>query len=79
MMSEKIGITAGKIWHYLKSNGETSYADLKKKVVGRKVSMPDTIVSSAIGWLAREGKLSINEHGRGKGYRLTLSLAGSGA
>lgn len=73
-LSDKIGALAGKIWHYLSSNGEVSYAVLRKEVVGKEFPMPDVALSCALGWLAREKKLQFAESGTGRGYRIRISL-----
>ncbi|HUT52232.1 MAG TPA: winged helix-turn-helix domain-containing protein [bacterium] len=53
-MVNKIGDNAGKVWHYLKVNGQCSF---NKLVKGAKLK--DREADRAIGWLAREGKLKI--------------------
>jgi len=73
-MEEKIGAMAGKVWEYLTSEGEVSYAILRKTLTSKNTPMPDVILSGAIGWLAREGKLRMSESGRGRGYRIRVSL-----
>lgn len=57
---EQIGSAAGVIWHALESKGELSQTDLREQV---GVSPP--IFDWAIGWLAREHKVVINQT---KGY-----------
>jgi len=52
--SEDIGQMAGAVWHALNTRGERSLAQLKKEV-NAKVPLFDW----AIGWLAREDKISI--------------------
>ena len=58
---EQIGQTAGDVWHVLHENGPLSVAKLVKSV-----DAPREIVQQAIGWLAREGKISIEEEGRSR-------------
>lgn len=55
----KIGVTAGAIWHLLDSKGPLKLPQLVKKV-----SEPRDTVMQALGWLAREGKIEIQEKGR---------------
>ena len=52
-MSDTIGAAAGKIWEYLDENGTTSVSKVTKET---GVSKNDA--QRAIGWLAKEGKLS---------------------
>jgi len=54
-----IGETAGVVWTILNENGPLSMAKLVKKVGG-----PRDVVMQALGWLAREDKISIEEDGR---------------
>jgi hypothetical protein len=51
-----IGETAGQVWSYLQSNGESSLSALEKGV-----NAPKAMVSMAVGWLAREGKIDIKD------------------
>ncbi len=55
MNTELIGTTAGKVWHALDVKGEMSVSALKKAIGG------DSMVDYAIGWLAREGKVSFRK------------------
>ncbi len=56
---EQIGATAGAIWHLLAEEGPTSVTKLAKAV-----GQPRDTVMMALGWLAREDKISIAEEGR---------------
>lgn len=56
--TDLIGDTAGKVWHSL-SSGPQTLAALKKSV-----DAPGEVVLTALGWLAREGKLSFETNGR---------------
>lgn len=58
---DRIGAVAGVVWHALNRNGPTSPAQLTKQIAA-----PRDVVMQAIGWLAREGKLEIEEKGRRK-------------
>jgi hypothetical protein len=72
---ELIGETAGDIWHMLEKNGPMSVTKL-----GKKVAAPRDVVLQAIGWLARENKVAIEESGRTKVISLSeMSLRDSGS
>ncbi|WP_198470042.1 winged helix-turn-helix domain-containing protein [Acetomicrobium sp. S15 = DSM 107314] len=58
--TEEIGKTAGLVWDYLEENGRSSINALYKNL---RVSK--RLVDAAIGWLAREGKLSFSHEQRG--------------
>jgi hypothetical protein len=57
----QIGETAGMIWHCLHEHGTLSQAKLV-----RSVDAPRDVVMQAIGWLAREDKITIEENGRSR-------------
>jgi len=52
MIKAQIGINAGKIWQFLDQNGESSISEIR-----RALSMKNTDVRMALGWLARENKI----------------------
>lgn len=56
-----IGETAGAVWTILDENGPLSMTQLVKKV-----GQPRDTVMQALGWLAREDKLRIDEDGRSR-------------
>ncbi|MFW6124779.1 MAG: winged helix-turn-helix domain-containing protein [Pirellulales bacterium] len=56
-----IGDTAGKVWHYLQHNGPATMTQLAKAV-----DAPRDLVMQAVGWLAREDKIAIEEGSRSK-------------
>lgn len=62
---EAIGAAAGAVWRVLDANGPMTIAKLQKAVGGNK-----DLVQQALGWLAREDKISIDEVKRTK----TVSL-----
>ncbi|HXG53192.1 MAG TPA: winged helix-turn-helix domain-containing protein [candidate division Zixibacteria bacterium] len=64
---ETIGETAGLVWNHLHSNGESTLAGLEKAV-----KAPKPMVSMAVGWLAREGKIQVKEDRR----TVRISLTG---
>ncbi len=53
-MPERMGLTAGSIWHYLSENGDSSVAKLV-----RELPEEDKMIQRSIGWLAQEGKITI--------------------
>jgi hypothetical protein len=52
---ERVGLTAGSIWHYLTENGPTSVAKLI-----RELPEEEKIIQRSIGWLAQEGKITLD-------------------
>ncbi len=64
-MINSIGNTAGKVWKYLEEKGEANLAQLKKGV-----KADQNLILQAIGWLAREDKLLIEQKGRQITYGL---------
>jgi predicted HTH transcriptional regulator len=64
-MSYTIGEAAGKIWRYLDENGPASVSK-----VSTETGINKNDIQRAIGWLAKEDKLSIEMKGRAE----TLSL-----
>ena len=56
---EQVGETAGLVWSALSAKGPMSLPALKKQV-----RAPADSVLMAIGWLAREDKLSLQQKGR---------------
>lgn len=53
-MEAEIGTAAGLIWRYLRQHGATTLAKLKN---GTKLA--DQPLLMGLGWLAREGKLTL--------------------
>jgi hypothetical protein len=58
-MEAEIGEAAGRIYQYLDKHGATALMNLPQRV---KLRTP--IAAMAIGWLAREGKLTFVKSGR---------------
>ena len=56
---QAVGETAGRVWDCLQRNGKTALT-----VVEREVDAAPALVHMAIGWLAREGKLGLQQEGR---------------
>lgn len=57
---QQIGETAGEVWHALHDEGQP----LTLAQIAKRIEQPRDVVMQAIGWLAREGKLKIEENGR---------------
>ncbi len=57
----EIGETAGVIWRTLNATGPMSMAKLVKAT-----GQPRDTVMQALGWLAREDKITIEENGRAR-------------
>ena len=55
VIPERVGLTAGNIWHYLLENGATSVAKLV-----RELPEEEKIIQRSIGWLAQEGKITLD-------------------
>ncbi|PCH64108.1 MAG: hypothetical protein COC04_03845 [Gammaproteobacteria bacterium] len=58
-MSDLVGSAAGTVWKYLNTAGETSVSKLSKAT-----NLDSKTVQRAIGWLAKEDKLTIAIKGR---------------
>lgn len=65
-MITEIGIAAGDIWQYLDKNG-TATLDQMTKAIGKSREL----LLMSMGWLAREGHITLMPHG--KGYEATLA------
>jgi hypothetical protein len=65
-MITEIGIIAGEIWHYLDKHEQ---ATLNELVKGTK--KPKDLVLMSLGWLAREGHVSLGDEKTGYLSRLT--------
>jgi hypothetical protein len=57
--TQTIGETAGNIWQYLKDHGKSPL-----KTIEKDVDAPAGMVLMAVGWLAREGKLELQQEKR---------------
>jgi len=53
-MHDRVGLTAGAIWHYLADNGPCPVDTLIKSL-----SEESTIIQRSIGWLAQENKVAL--------------------
>ncbi|MCM1078956.1 MAG: winged helix-turn-helix domain-containing protein [Bacteroidales bacterium] len=56
MTMHEIGTNAGTIWNLLSDNNNWSYSQLQEES-----GLSDSKLNAAIGWLARENKIEINE------------------
>jgi len=54
-MPERVDLTAGKIWHYLSENDAAPVAKLV-----RELPEEEKIIQRSIGWLAQEGKITLD-------------------
>ena len=66
-MITEIGITAGDIWNYLDKNGSASLSTLVKKI-----AKPRDLLLMSLGWLAREGHVTLVPQSRDD-YQATLT------
>lgn len=70
MNIQSIGESAGIIWNLLQSESRKwDYQEIKQAT-----GLSDRIINAAIGWLAREGKLSIEENKVGRRNVLYIEL-----
>ena len=70
MNVQSIGENAGIIWRLLQSeNRKWDYLEIKKAT-----GLPDRDINASIGWLAREGKLTIDETKVGRRNVLYIEL-----
>ncbi len=58
---DQIGEVAGQVWHLLSQHGPLSLTRIVKDT-----DAPRDVVMQAIGWLAREEKIAIEEEARSK-------------
>ena len=65
-MANTIGAAAGKIWKFLNKNGPTSISK-----IATETGINKNDIQRAIGWLAREEKITIEQKGRTE----TISLS----
>lgn len=65
-MITEIGITAGDIWHYLDKHQTATLDQLAKGI-----EKPKDLLLMSLGWLAREGHVSLGDEKSGYLARLT--------
>ncbi|MBQ4358001.1 MAG: winged helix-turn-helix domain-containing protein [Paludibacteraceae bacterium] len=58
MKVEEIGTNAGKVWEALNDGSKKTTAEIKKVT-----KLTDKEIYAAIGWLAREGKINVEQKG----------------
>ena len=64
-LMDQIGFSAGQIYEYLNSNGESSFAKMKKEL-----DLKSNFADLGLGWLAREDKVEISKKGTSVNIRL---------
>lgn len=67
---QSIGESAGVIWRLLQgTHRKWDYDEIK-----RTTGLPDRMINAAIGWLAREGKLNMDDTTMGERHVLYIEL-----
>jgi hypothetical protein len=64
-LMDQIGLSAGQIYEYLNSNGESSFSKMKKEL-----DLKSNFADLGLGWLAREDKVEISKKGTSVSVRL---------
>lgn len=64
--NETVGVSAGKIWASLNESGQASATKLAEAT-----GLDRNDVQRAIGWLAREGKISVERKGKNEFFALS--------
>ena len=64
-LMDQIGFSAGQIYEYLNSNGESSFSKMKKEL-----DLKSNFADLGLGWLAREDKVAISKKGTTVSVRL---------
>ena len=62
---DQIGISAGEIYNYLNTNGESTFSKMKKEL-----DLKGNFADLGLGWLAREDKVEISKKGTSVSVRL---------
>lgn len=65
-MITEIGITAGDIWHYLDKHENATLDQLAKGI-----NKPKDLILMSLGWLAREGHVTLGDQSMGYSVRLS--------
>lgn len=65
-MITEIGITAGDIWHYLDKYGSATLNQLTESI-----GKPRELLLMSLGWLAREGHVTLGDEKSGFVVRLS--------
>jgi DNA-binding transcriptional ArsR family regulator len=64
--NENVGVSAGKVWASLSESGHASATKLAEAT-----GLDRNDVQRAIGWLAREGKISVERKGKNEFFTLS--------
>ncbi|CCY62765.1 putative uncharacterized protein [Clostridium sp. CAG:967] len=64
-LKDQIGYSAGQIYNYLNSNGESTFSKIKKEL-----DLKGNFADLGLGWLAREDKVEISKKGASVSVRL---------
>jgi DNA-binding IclR family transcriptional regulator len=64
-MAQLIGTTAGKVWQFLEKNGPASATKISKALEENT-----SATHQALGWLAREGKLDVDDSKKSQRYMI---------
>ena len=64
-LQEQTGQSAGQIYNYLNSNGESTFSKMKKEL-----DLKGNFADLGLGWLAREDKVEISKKGASVSVRL---------
>jgi hypothetical protein len=64
-MEAEIGNAAGKIWQALHSKGS-----MPKAQVAKATGLSADLFNQGLGWLAREGKLTVDKGSKGENLKL---------
>ena len=73
-MDFQIGETAGRVWHFLDKNPQSTFEQAYKSL-----SVEPTLFYMAVGWLAREDKIFFDGEGRRRRLSLRQGADGSGS
>ena len=65
-LESRIGFVAGDVFRHLYTEGQASLADLK-----RELGETPAMIAMAVGWLAREEKVTLSR--KGAGYLVSLN------
>ena len=66
---EQIGEAAGAVWRHLHEKGPVSITALVKEI-----DAPRDVIMQALGWLAREDKVALEENARSKTVSLKTEM-----
>lgn len=72
-MTIQIGEAAGKVWHFLNANPQSTFEQAYKSL-----AVEPTMFYMAVGWLAREGNILFEGEGRRRKLSLKPGTNGAG-